>query len=244
MNCYVICRDRLTPLKELVKWLQTCTEINIILVDNASSYPPLLQWYKSLEGTKIVVWRNTKNYGSKALWDPVAGFYIEGSYIVCDCDIGPTEETGSLKDMVYDCVSILAEFPHLTKVGPSLKIDDLPDHYKFKNDVILWESQFWEKELVTDYDSMGTRGYAIYDAPLSTTFAVHRAGSGYHGPSARLGPPYIIKHQPWYLDSNNLSEEELYYTAHLEHLGEAGESNWNELGDIPASLRSKIDKLK
>ena len=42
---YIICRDRVTPLKELVSWLEKTGEADIHLIDNDSTYPQLLEYY-------------------------------------------------------------------------------------------------------------------------------------------------------------------------------------------------------
>ena len=55
----------------------------------------------------------------------------------------------------------------------------------------------------------------VYKAEIDTTFALYKPFCGgkadlYHQ-TFRTGFPYVIKHLPWYEDSGNLSEEEIYY---------------------------------
>ena len=87
-----------------------------------------------------------------------------------------------------------------------MKIDDLPDYYKFKDDVIAWEQHFFEIKEDT-----------LFRADIDTTFALHRptAPGGYVDDilTYRTAYPYEIRHLPWYENSDMISEEERYYLA-------------------------------
>lgn len=107
--------------------------------------------------------------------------------------------------------SFTQKYPKALKVGFSICIDDLPDCYINKEQVQKWESQFWKKEIEPN----------IFKAPIDTTFAVYKPY--FKGEIIdtqhlylRTGFPYSVKHLPWYIDNNNLSEEEKYYIAHLK----------------------------
>ena len=43
---FINCRDRVTPLRDLVAWLERAGHQRIILVDNDSTYEPLLEFYE------------------------------------------------------------------------------------------------------------------------------------------------------------------------------------------------------
>ena len=76
-----------------------------------------------------------------------------------------------------------------------------------KQSVIIHESKFWNKKIEDN----------CFLAPIDTTFALHRPYSRistYRGKMVRGGYPYQLHHLPWYLDSNNLPEEEKYYIKH------------------------------
>jgi hypothetical protein len=96
------------------------------------------------------------------------------------------------------------------KVGFGLAIDDLPNSFSSKNDVIEWESQFWQKEVEKD----------VFLAPIDTTFALYRPfvkgrpKNIYMG-HLRTGYPYIMHHLPWYINSDSLSEEDEYYVKNI-----------------------------
>ena len=59
----------------------------------------------------------------------------------------------------------------------------------------------------------------IYKADIDTTFALYRpyckGVASIYQEVYRTGRPYIIKHLPWYVDTNNMSDEELYYVNNI-----------------------------
>ena len=124
----------------------------------------------------------------------------------------------------------LEQHPDIDKVGFSLKIDDLPNHYRHKKNVLLWEGQFW-------HDKISNK---LYRAPIDTTFAMYRPGQGHeNGKSLRTAPPYEARHLPWYQDSRNPSEEDRHYAANADRLI----SNWND-EKLPANVQAKLRKLR
>jgi hypothetical protein len=135
-----------------------------------------------------------------SLWDEIKDNY----YVYTDPDILPIEECP--KDFIEYFYSIMKKDLFLTKVGFSLKIDDLPDHYTKKKKVIEWEMQFWKNK----------RGDKNFNAHIDTTFALHRpmVKSSFLSPYSRhcrTNYPYQARHLPWYEDSNNLPEDLIYY---------------------------------
>ncbi len=201
--------NRLEYLQRLLNGLEKRNCKNIIILDNQSTYPPLLEFYKN---TKHRVEFLDKNYGYRALWK--SGMYQEFKYnffVYTDSDLEIVDECPD--NFMEFFRSILQAHKTCKKVGFSLKIDDLPDAYILKKDVIEWESQFYKKK-VND---------TLYRAQLDTTFAMYRPFSFKHTASHiplmyRTAFPYQIKHLPWYVDSNNISEEEQYYmkTTHVK----------------------------
>lgn len=66
---FVMCRDRLTPLVALVHWLEEAGRDRVLLIDSASSYPPLLDYFGSCS---YPVYRCTDNVGNRSPWAPWA----------------------------------------------------------------------------------------------------------------------------------------------------------------------------
>jgi hypothetical protein len=198
---YINNRDRLTTTRDLVQWLLKVGEEDITIVDNASTYPPLLDYYQSLPSSIRVI--KIENCGPTAVWDK--GIFMERQhpYIVTDSDIVPAEYCPS--DLVPKLLQFMNEFGKYgyKKIGPGIRIDNLPDEWPGKQKVLSWEKQFWEKRVLG----------CGFDAPIDTTFAIYPDGwSGPGDKALRLDHPYLVEHKPWY--KWPLDEEEEYYRAH------------------------------
>ena len=105
-------------------------------------------------------------------------------------------------------IKLLKKYKYARKIGLSLRIDNLPDHYKLKHKVIEWESKFYK---IKNDDG-------LYLAPIDTTFALYRPRVGLSRSrfveAYRTDFPYQAEHIPWYNDSLNPSDEEVYYVSH------------------------------
>lgn len=210
---FITCRDKVTSLISLISWLEKIGQTNIYLLDNKSTFPPLLDFYKE---TQYKVFYLDQNLGGRALWwsGLIDMLRIEDRFIVSDSDVIPVE--GCPHDVIEVFDNVLNEFPEYKKVGFGLKFDDLPDHYKHKQDVIAWEGKFYTKEI-----SPG-----LYDAPIDTTFALYQPGSEFgRTPGIRTGHPYLARHVPWYTDMENLSDEDVFFRNNLPS---THTTNWNQ----------------
>lgn len=215
---FINVRDRLNCLQTLVAWLEDSGHKNIILLDNASTYPPLVAF---LASTPHRIIKLGKNLGHTALWQTseVKGI-IDGSwYVYTDPDVIPDEKCR--KDLVGYLYNVLLNHPSYVKAGPSLRIDDLPDHYHLKDKVIDWEKSFYKNEIAAD----------LFSADIDTTFALYRPGVQYcYGPAIRTGGEYQARHMPWYTNSNELDIEEAYYRKNAL----SAVTTWNVAGDVKA----------
>lgn len=195
--------NRLTTLCKLIDWLKKYEYNNIIILDNQSTYPPLLDYYKTCD---IKVIRLDKNYGHLALWKSDIYHQYKWNYFAyTDSDVLPEDNCPADFLLVF-CKALQINFS-LKKVGFSIKIDDLPDHFNLKEKVVEYERRYWKK----NYHDLA------FDAPVDTTFALYKPftnlkyGEVYTQKAIRMKPPYTIRHLPWYNDTKNLNEEELYY---------------------------------
>lgn len=207
---FIICRDRLACLERLVGELRAFGQDRITLVDNASTYPPLLDYY-ARNPHRVKIERLSKNLGPKAPW--ITGaldvLQVGEPYVVTDPDVIPAPECPD--DFLEFLAETLKRYP-VDKVGPSLRITDLPDCYAHKRRAIAWEEQFYRKKILP-HDWMVPQ---LYYAPIDTTFALYRHETGYncHAPAIRVGAPVEFIHLPWYVDSARPTEETGYYEVH------------------------------
>lgn len=199
---FIICRDRLSCLKSLLGWLQKTDQKRIILLDNNSTYPPLLEFYKS---TKYEVVRFKRNYGQTVLWRTKAFQEViaQNYYILSDPDIVPDKSCPL--DAIEHFHHLLGKYPAYDKAGFGLQLDDIPSYYQHREKVIRWEKRFWMKEIEPN----------VFDAPIDTTFSLYRPGTGYSFNSIRTGAPYIARHTSWYVNSVELTAEEAFYRKRL-----------------------------
>ena len=191
--------NRLSYLKALLNWLERAGMRQIYIIDNASTYPPLLEFYKTMPYT---LFQLNKNVGHLALWKThIFKWFEKDYYVYTDPDVVPVEDCPL--DAVKYFREILNRYPDISKVGFGLKIDDLPEHYEHKDKVIQWEKAYWEEEIEKD----------LYRAKIDTTFALYRPGAkgGWRSSALRTGGRYVARHLPWYVDSNNPSKEELFF---------------------------------
>lgn len=198
--------NRLTMLKELIGSLTSRGYAYIVILDNQSTYPPLLRWYESCPYEVI---RLPRNFGFKALWKyaPVRKRFCSDYYIYTDADVKLSPECPA--DVVERMFHILKhERRKAFKIGPSIRITDLPDHYCHKQEVVEFESKYFNEEVIVN-------GAKLYRAPIDTTFALYRPRIGLSRrvslEAYRMAEPYSIQHLPWYQNSAHLSEEDAFY---------------------------------
>lgn len=204
---FINARDRLGVMKKLVDWLLDAGYRNLIIIDNDSTYPLLLEYYSELErDSRLKIIRLVKNLGYKALWlsGVLEHLKISTPYVYTDPDVIPIETCP--KDFVKQLIKILDSNHELRKVGLGIVWEDITlfnkDHYK------KIESNYYE----------GTRiGENLYYTQVDTTFALYSNVRHYSLRfSLRTTGDLRIYHLPWYLDYDNLPEDERYYIEHAD----------------------------
>lgn len=196
--------NRLVTTRTLADQVAKLDGARPVLIDNDSTWEPLLEWY---EDCPYDVIRLRENLGHHAPW--LCGAISNDHaphYVVTDCDLDIT-------DVPLDALERLREpfdwDQRPSKVGLGLRIDDLPP---WQNVVKEWESRWWLKPV--------SPARRFYWAAIDTTFAMYaretphaRAMKVVGVPSVRAGEPYVARHVPWYLDGENLDEENANYFA-------------------------------
>ena len=117
---FINVRDRVTDLRALVEWLERAGHERIHLIDNASTWPPLLDY---LSRSPHAVIELDRNLGSRALWH--AGLVPDEPYVLTDPDIVPTEDCPL--DLVEHLQGLLVRYPQFSKAGVGLYLDDVGD---------------------------------------------------------------------------------------------------------------------
>ena len=191
---------------------------NIIILDNGSSYEPLIEFYNRLPELfngaiePLVIYYNAnmgpRYFHQSKLFSQLLPF----AHIYTDPDL-------HFDELAPNFCSFLMDLSHkyqLFKVGSALSLpkeDELkPDLFVKPGDttqkipVLEWESQFWRSELEP----------MVYNAPIDTTLhlfnPVFFENSQYFIVGLRVAlPGFEVKHLPWYRHSLVPLGEDLYY---------------------------------
>ncbi len=233
---FVIVKDRIKVLEQAMEsWLALIkSPIEIILLDQESTYPGMIEWLeeKKKEGIRVFHLKNTEPvHGNKfpLIGGPirqVCGEMDVPYYVLTDPDIMFESIDGNILEFY---TYFLKTHPGYEAIGPMLVIDDIPDYYPFKDEVIKRHTPFWQATGL--YSVIGRPQLIKYKkkiiqyqiSPIDTTFALRRPVGkriDYTPNAVRTRNPYTAKHLDWYIDPNNLSEDQQYYIdTSLTHKG-------------------------
>ena len=207
MRAFIIFRDRVSYAKRCLEAIMEA-DLNPVIVDQGSTWPPALEWLGWLESRGVTVLRHGGGH-PREIWDwgPFRALCGDDWYLVTDCDVVPSEDCPA--DWPARLVQVLDGCPGFRKIGLGLRLDRIPEHYRWRENVIRWEANYWQNELSD----------GVYAANTDTTLAVYRpSGGGFGGidGSLRTGHPYVADHLPWYEDLGSLDEELRWYHEHAE----------------------------
>jgi hypothetical protein len=219
----IVCRDTVSDLRRLVGWLEAAGHENVVLLDNASTYPPLLD-YLGASPHRVV--RLDHNLGHEAPWTSgLVASFGPVPFIVTDPDVVPDDETPH--DAAEHFQDLLRRHQSFDQAGFGLHIDDLPQEYPHRDAVMAWERPFWERELEP----------RVFTAHIDTTFALYRPGTGYKVTEAlRTDLPYLARHLPWYRDPRKPDAETAYYFARRR----PDVGYWNR-PELPAAVAARME---
>lgn len=209
-------RDRLTDLGHTLRWLAEAGYHSVHLIDNGSTYPPLVDWLSSEEAqtyTSSITYLR-ENVGSRSPWLPQFDHLRDGFYCVTDPDIVPIPQCPP--DLVAHLAGLLEAHPEVPKAGVGLYIRDVDNKERYREQ--LWsQPDRWTGD--------------CFRSPVETTLALYRPGIAFSFDAVRSAHPYLARHLPWYRESA-LTEEDKWYLRHakpsgFDLLGRAtGGSDW------------------
>ena len=204
---FINARDRLGVMKKLIDWLLEAGYRKLIVLDNDSTYPPLLEYYAALErDCRVKIVRLQKNFGYKALWlsNILERLKISTPYVYTDPDVLPIERCP--KDFVKRLMKLLDENREVRKVGLGLVYED----------ITFPEKDYIQRTEANLYD--GTRvGDDFHFVQVDTTLALYSNVRHYSlRLSLRTSGDLRVYHLPWYFDYDNLPADEKYYLEHAD----------------------------
>ena len=194
-------RDLLTWPKAMVyKLLQYECIGDIIIVDNGSTYKPLLEWYDNQSVAKVIM---CDNLGHGGAWVSGAVSSLNSDiYVVTDSDLG-LQHTPN--DTLVVLLDKLNKHPELEKIGLGLDWQIVKEDSPYYQRLNLYERDRWKASAIIDdvYVDMWT----------DTTFALYNKKQYFIG-GGSLSYPYVARHYPWELPIEYNNDEFKYYIDH------------------------------
>lgn len=191
-------RDLVTwPIAMVNKILTYDNVGQIIIVDNGSTYKPLIEWYKEQKLVKVLY---CQNLGHAGAWISNAVEELGSEYyVVTDSDMGLNDTPCNTLTVLKDK---LVSNPSLNKIGLGLNWQIVNKESPYYDRLNLYEKDRWEKSKIID---------DIYvDVPIDTTFAMYNIKNYFIG-GGSLTYPYVARHYPWELSINHDNDEFRYY---------------------------------
>ena len=210
---YINSYNRRAMLEQMVNDLLRMGYRNLTILDNNSTYPPLLDYLRQLPvGVSLI--RLRRNEGHLSLFKLGLQRWHAHEYFAYtdpDLDLSTLPWT-----FIGDLITLHKQLhaPPDIKVGPALRLDNLPRCSKRTVDVITWEQQFWRQPVLRRVGSAA--GTPVFDAKIDTTFALYPPGWGMANPNPnanaqklkrlralRVGGAYAVGHPAWGSDKSS-----------------------------------------
>jgi hypothetical protein len=188
----------------------------VIFIDNASTYEPLLDYYSK---TEFQIIRLTGNHGNVAAWTQGIVTTLDEPYIVSDPD--------------FDLSMIPADWPQVLMAGFQEHPGQVKYCFSWDESQVPPENPAWILDEMYKYPeghpATWGRGMAHnwYNYPGDTCFAIYPPHVPFYIGGIRKGRPYTGVHLPWHLtiepskDTSKrhilMDDEHYYYFTHCEN---------------------------
>lgn len=210
--------NQMVYLVNLVNWWNYYTNYaQVFIVDNASTYKPLVNLYDHINkiwpNIHVLTYKenncgNNLNHLIQTKIHREYNYYCISNPDIMPCPFIPE----NFLDIYKHCLDNYG-FHH---VGFALKINDLPDYIDNKELIIKRQSHFYsdKKKFKVEYKGKGYKGHKN---PIDLTFAMYKTANGGWmfpmdrgdwGNALRLFPAF---HLEWYIDPNTKIRETDYY---------------------------------
>lgn len=217
--------NQLTYTINLINWWNYYTDnAPVIIVDNKSTYNPLLNFYKHVNS----IWDNVEviKYKVNNCGDNLNNL-IKGRinndynfYCISNPDIMPYPSTPeNFLDIFRHCI----EKHNFHHVGFGLKINDLPDYIDNTDLILQRQTPFYEKtkKIYINYENKSYKGFKC---PIDLTFAMYSSeNGGWRFPyNSRVKWNNALRlftafHLEWYVDPETKNEEtDFYYRTAIQ----------------------------
>ena len=203
----VICWNNYYFVKNFVNQIKKYNH-NIILLDNNSSYQPLLDYYKEIKNElkdKIEIRLLEQNYGHTVYLQ--LKNTLPDIYILSDPDL---QLNNNMPNNFAEILLNISNKYKIYKVGCALDLSDMNNfiecpNYTNNKSIYAHEIQFWKNKIIDEYE--------IYNASIDTTFCL--INNNYLTDDTikgiRIAGNFTTKHLPWYKDyiKTNITTDEI-----------------------------------
>lgn len=250
---FIITCDRLTLLKKTMHSYRTQikTPFEIVILDQGTTYPATVKYLKWMEDAGIkVYWReDNPNDGIKknakrdevSVRDNILDYFKlhpESNYVVTDPDILLDNVEGDILD-VY--AYLLEEMPSIAVVGTMLRIDDIPDYFPLRKELLSGKKGMHKSLHSRPVHTVVCNGYEVQyiKAPIDTTFAMYRAGTSWKRLQGgiRTLAPYGARHLDWYVNPKAMPPDQQYYMNCA-----SANNHWSRWGRKEKPVESVVKK--
>jgi FkbM family methyltransferase len=203
-----------TFLRSMLDQLASRQLRNIVVVDNASTYPPMLALLDEI-AEAATVRRFPTNDGPRRIWDDASVFdALPQVFAVTDPDL---RLSAALPPDFVERLFALTNRHRVGKAGFALDISQ--PQQMLQDDFVIagrpqkiweWERQFWDDEVEPD----------VFRGLIDTTFAVYNKEFFDHAAplaAVRVGGDFTCTHLPWLRDFGLPSDEVAYYKRTNRH---------------------------
>jgi len=192
-------RNFLTWPKAMVERIKEYDGVGeIIIVDNDSTYPPLLEWYAT---NPCRIERLNDNLGMGAPWASEIVKQLNGvPYVLTDPDMGLEDTPDDTLLYLFDKLNSL----QLDKVGLGLDWQIVEKKSPYYERLNVYEKNRWSNSPVKD----GVHT----EVQIDTTFALYNVDHYFIGGGSTTFP-YVARHYPWEfsIEEARNNEEFMYY---------------------------------
>lgn len=190
-------RNLLTWPKAMIEDIKKFKDVGEIwLIDNASTYGPLLEY---LDTNPCNILRLEKNLGHTAPWTSgLVNSLNYGYYVVTDGDLGLSTVSRSVLRLMYDK---LRKYPDFGKIGLGLDWRVVTQESPYFNHMMRYEAPRWKN---------ATEKERVFDVAVDTTFAMYNRPDYFIG-GGSLSYPNVARHYPWEIININENEEFKFY---------------------------------
>lgn len=207
--------NQLTYLRNLINWWKWYYPENpVVIIDNGSTYEPLLDYCHEIDEIVASVHFYNENDFVNNLNDLISRSQSE-YFIICDPDISPAPNTPPNFLEIFKHAIDHYSFHH---AGFDLITEDIPDWNK-KKGWIQGDEEALKRGKHTQVINYDGQEYAGVICPIDTTFALYkRDNGGWAAPqtaenwtnSLRL---FRAHHLTWYIHPDHVNDEMRHYFA-------------------------------